>query len=166
MKKRSRRHRAGRRAGPSVAGPRNVPRTAPEVAVSAGERTLPDQPRGGARRALVLWPFLIGALLLGAIIYLVGHRKQKAAETVAAVPAGPTGAATNLSLKTAEPSPASPTNASPEHAAELLNHGTELYHQGQIEEALRFFQLAAQENPEDEDVYFNLGIAMAALGKP
>jgi tetratricopeptide (TPR) repeat protein len=50
-------------------------------------------------------------------------------------------------------------------AADLANRGTQLLAQGKIEEAVAVYQAAARLSPEDEDMHYNLALALARQGK-
>src|SRR5439155_247417 len=50
-------------------------------------------------------------------------------------------------------------------ATDLLNHGTELLVQGKIDEAVAEFKEAARLSPEDEDMHYNLALALARQGQ-
>src|SRR5439155_17868690 len=50
-------------------------------------------------------------------------------------------------------------------AAELMNRGTELLAQGKIDEAVAVYKAAARLSPEDEDMHYNLALALARQGQ-
>src|SRR2546427_383505 len=49
-------------------------------------------------------------------------------------------------------------------AADLVNRGTELLARGKIDEAVTNYKEAARLSPEDEDVHYNLALALARQG--
>ena len=46
-----------------------------------------------------------------------------------------------------------------------VNHGNELLKEGKVAEAVQILSEAARANPENEDVHYNLGLALARQGK-
>jgi tetratricopeptide (TPR) repeat protein len=50
-------------------------------------------------------------------------------------------------------------------ATELANRGTELLAHGKVDEAVAVYQEAARLSPEDEDMHYNLALALARQGK-
>src|SRR5204863_9509437 len=64
-------------------------------------------------------------------------------------------------------SPPVDTNVSDtDKAAWLMNRGTEFFQQGRYQDAATNYDAAVKLMPEDETAYFNLGLALARLGKP
>ena len=51
-----------------------------------------------------------------------------------------------------------------EQAARWVIRGNEALEAGNVEEAIRYYERAAQLNPNDEDIYYNLGIAYSRAG--
>lgn len=49
-------------------------------------------------------------------------------------------------------------------ATECLKRGNDLLAAGKVEEAIEQYKRAAKLNPEDEDIYYNLGLAFARVG--
>ena len=52
-----------------------------------------------------------------------------------------------------------------DRASELVNRGTELLAQGKIDEAVAEYKKAAGLSPEDEDMHYNLALALARQGQ-
>ena len=50
-------------------------------------------------------------------------------------------------------------------ATDLVNRGTDLLDKGKIDEAVADFKEAARLSPEDEDMHYNLALALARQGK-
>src|SRR5437016_10673181 len=52
-----------------------------------------------------------------------------------------------------------PSFKMPDDPLELVNYGTEFLERGWVNEAIILYRKAQEKNPEDEEVYFNLGCA-------
>lgn len=63
------------------------------------------------------------------------------------------------------PSPQTAEKSAKEKGAELINRGNELLRQNRYDEALQVYEEARTLLPEDEDVYYNLGIVLTRLGR-
>jgi tetratricopeptide (TPR) repeat protein len=130
------------------------------------------QPAPRGRRAGVLWG---GAILAGVLLVvgiLVIAQKSRSArnisrESPAVSPASrPGDAASGVSRQSATDA-AQPSAASGPHAESArlyLNAGSELLLQDRLKEAVDQFRMALARNPADEDVHYNLAIALARLG--
>jgi len=66
---------------------------------------------------------------------------------------------------TNSPSPQTAEKSAKEKGAELINKGNELLRQNRYDEALEAYEEARTLLPEDEDVYYNLGIVLTRLGR-
>lgn len=83
----------------------------------------------------------------------------------------PPSAATNPSVALPH-APSADSNSLPpevaidiDKAAEHLTQGNSLLNQGKFREAIEQFQLAIKFNPDDEDLYYNLGFAQSRIGE-
>ncbi|MGC8989449.1 MAG: tetratricopeptide repeat protein [Verrucomicrobiia bacterium] len=66
---------------------------------------------------------------------------------------------------TNSPSPQTAEKSAKEKGAELINRGNELLRQNRNDEALQAYEEARTLLPQDEDVYYNLGIVLTRLGR-
>jgi len=64
-----------------------------------------------------------------------------------------------------EPEPLTPSEqTASEQAARWVTRGNEALKAGDVKEAIRCYEQAAQLDPNDEDIYYNLGIAYSRVG--
>jgi tetratricopeptide (TPR) repeat protein len=70
-----------------------------------------------------------------------------------------------ISATASNGSPIDTAGASSEAARHYLNEGSDLLRQDKTKEAVEQFRLALTRNPADEDVHYNLAIALAKLGQ-
>jgi tetratricopeptide (TPR) repeat protein len=96
------------------------------------------------------------AILIVTAWHLARNRKQASPPAAASLPKA-------LDGNTATAS-ASAANYDPAFVSEV-NRGNELLSQGKPAEAAEVLAGAARMNPDDEDVHYNLGLALARLGK-
>jgi tetratricopeptide (TPR) repeat protein len=113
--------------------------------------------------------FVASGLVLAGLGVLVAKRNPpKIAETRVSFSSGQATAATNtgsLRASTLETNAVLEAANDLDKAVELMNQGTLLLAQGRNEEAAAEFTKAIQFNPEDEDIHYNLAMALARQGK-
>lgn len=122
-----------------------------------------DEGKQGASWGLGL--VLVGAAALIGVVWMTSSVRQRDRSSEPTVPAP--------QAPVARPAPAStPALGSPAGAsaakrdiAERVNAVNQLLAQGKTEEALARLRELAKENPKDEDIHYNLGIALAREGK-
>ena len=113
---------------------------------------------------------------VGALVYFAVAREGK--DSVAAPPSAPLLASSNVIPHGPAPFPATnvevtarSTNAvdvstnDPNALVERMNRANDFLAQGQFTNALPLLREAARIAPDDEDVHYNLGIALSRLGK-
>ncbi len=103
---------------------------------------------------------VIGALLAGGMTLLLFLPARVYRPTTMQSSRLPTGK--NASTNTY---PQPPEKSAKEKGAELINKGNELLRQNRYDEALKAYEEAKILLPEDEDVYYNLGIVLSRLGR-
>src|SRR3989442_340874 len=124
-----------------------------------------------ARKARVSWWFvaipIASLVLLAATSSLLKRRPmdrlQFRPDSNAPIPLGP---------KVTAVSPSSPDTVNTndtesddvDKAADLVNRGTELLARGKIDEAVTNYKEAVRLSPEDEDMHYNLALALARQG--
>lgn len=136
---------------------------------------------GGSLRGLAGWGIALAMVVVLVLIFLkqrsspsLGPTDTVAASNPPAVviaPAPPIPAASapvtgQTSISNTLPPVGMSTNLSDADKAGLLvNRGSKLVAEGQPAEAVVLFEQAMKINPDDEDVHFNLAIALTRLGK-
>src|SRR5215831_5360922 len=117
------------------------------------------------KRKRWLWRGLILFVVAGAVVaaawYMAGLRHDFGKPVARAEPAP------NLRPSTNASEARQATRAVNNNQAFIakVNHGNELIKQGKSEEAVQVLKEALAMNPKDEDVHYNLGLALAHLGK-
>src|SRR6266542_4339553 len=133
-------------------------------------RTRP--PKTTSRKTSVSWWF-VGIPIAGLVLLAVTSAllKRSHRDSFQATPGSntPVAVAKELPVVSATPEDTVKTNESePDDigkATELVNRGTELLTQGKIDEAVASYKEAARLSPEDEDMHYNLALALARQGK-
>ena len=129
-------------------------------------------PKATATKARGAWRFIaipiFGLVLLGIVLNLPGRKptnrpklksdsKTPNAHRTTA-PAGSPGPLVLVKTNEADSNDV-------DKATELANRGTELLAQGNVDEAVKVYREAARLSPEDEDMHYNLALALARQGK-
>src|SRR6266571_4629185 len=129
-------------------------------------------PKTTARKTRVSWWFVsipIAGLLLVAVTSILFKRRH--GESFQAKPGSntPVAVAKEVPGVSATPEDTVKTNEAEADdigkATELVNRGTELLAQGKIDEAVAEYKEAARLSPEDEDMHYNLALALARQGQ-
>jgi tetratricopeptide (TPR) repeat protein len=71
---------------------------------------------------------------------------------------------TTAAVDVTQPDPG-PVEFNTNDAVQVLNRGTQLLTAGKIPEAIELYERAATLNPDDEEAYFNLGVAFSRLAR-
>lgn len=136
------------------------------------------RPLPSPQRFLTL--FAIGFCLVGGVFYLAikmrARGPSKSAEGAAtnkldvlALSGNPAGSASNAvpieAVHAATPGLAGEEPTPEQNVVQTLSEGNELLQSGNAAAAVEKYEKALKQNPEDEDIHFNLGIALAKLGK-
>ena len=115
-------------------------------------------------------PVIVGMLAGAALLYLIVTRLQ---EADAPVPANPIASPTRTPMSDPSPGdepavlrnePVTPVDEE-ELVIGLVSEGNDLLAQGQAESAAERFKRAIEISPEQEDLHYNLGIALVRMGK-
>lgn len=113
---------------------------------------------------------MLGAIAVGVGLYIKPQFSKPGAGLASGVPLP--GAAAPERPRLSGPSPTrgterARTNSKPneEAVAELVNRGSELLARGKPDEAMATLEEARRKSPNDEDVHYNLGIALARQSK-
>jgi tetratricopeptide (TPR) repeat protein len=107
---------------------------------------------------------LLGLAIVGAGVWFAVNSGSHSTKTTQQPPALPTVQAKPSTNSRAARDTGSAANYDPEFI-NRVNHGNELLAQGKPAEAVQVLTEAVQLNPQDEDVHYNLGLALTRLGK-
>src|SRR3989442_12090439 len=104
-------------------------------------------------------------------LWFVGPQRIKITPKVATVIPAAAGPSTNAVATATNPPDGSASMddaqlSDADKALKYLNQGTDFLNRGKIEEAAAPYAEAVRLDPEDEDAHYNLGLALAKLGKP
>jgi tetratricopeptide (TPR) repeat protein len=127
--------------------------------------------RRRANRSAKVWSIVIGLGAFAVVGWVFSHmmdRRPKKQPTSAERPRAELALPTTTNAAASSPVAfGSSTNSSPEQSSliELINQANKLLAQAKPAEALELLQKAEKLNPEDEDVHYNLGIALTRLGR-
>jgi type IV pilus biogenesis/stability protein PilW len=128
-----------------------------------GPQALPTQAVAARRASKGLRILLFAAIGIGAAIYWVARFHQSPVTDANALPAG------TSASQLAPPSPANnraQRDGRREEAFKAqINRGTTLLGAGKPNEALEAFSEAFKLNPGDEDVHYDMGLALTRLGR-
>jgi tetratricopeptide (TPR) repeat protein len=117
------------------------------------------------------WIALPSLALLGVLVWFVSANHEKPDQiTRSLTPPGPMPRAVLPAVASAlpgepPPHPAQSTNDLNATLVAQMNQANQFLSQDKPQEALQVLQTAVRDNPEDEDIHYNLGIALARLGR-
>src|SRR5204863_5846054 len=122
-----------------------------------------------AKKTRLLW--LSATIILVGLVLLATSSKLPRKSPVERLPAGPdhamaagTESAGGSAKSSDVPATNDPELTDIDKAAGHLNHGTDLLAQGKIAEAVAQYREAVKLNPDDEDMHYNLALALARQG--
>ena len=111
-------------------------------------------------RTLAVSITLVALAVIGAFVFIF-RRQPVATHLQSAIPLSTSPAISNSAAARRTTQHAQKDEA----LSALVNRGNELLAQGKPAEAIEILAEAAQTNPEDEDVHYDLGLALTRLGK-